>query len=98
MSSSENLLKAALNRISVRYGKHLVKKAKNLSKKAKETPDRLKAEWEILKEEILNEADRLEKNPQKNASQEFQPLTSQGKISAIREKISTLINKVEGEN
>ncbi len=98
MSSSENLLKAALNRISIRYGQRLFKTATHLSKKAKEAPDQVKAEWELLKEEIANEANRLENNSKQHSSEEDQKETSHKKISSIRAKISILINKVEDQN
>ena len=55
MSSSEILFKAAWNRISARLAKGIVDKAVDLSKKAKETPEQLKEEWEVLKDEILSE-------------------------------------------
>ena len=60
MSSSEILFKAAWNRISARLAKGIVDKAVDLSKKAKETPEQLKEEWEVLKQEIITESNRLE--------------------------------------
>ncbi len=98
MSSSENLLKAAFNRISVRLGKGLFDTATNLSKKVQETPDQIKAEWELLKEEIINEADQLDNNFQEDSDQKSNSQISQRKIDSIRAKISMLIDKVEDRN
>ena len=98
MSSSENLLKAALSQISTRLSKSLVETANELSQKAKETPEQLKVEWEILKKEIVAEAERLEneKESASNGSQENDP--TQLAINSIRKKVIDLIDKIEEEN
>ena len=69
MSNSENLLKATLNRIKARLEEKLIKKANEASVFAKEAPDRLKKELEILKTEIFEEAERIQKEEDANAKQ-----------------------------
>ena len=98
MGSSENLLKAAFNRISARLGQQIIDKANDLSKKAKDTPDQLKAEWDILKKEIITEANRLDETEQANNSITNQSKTYKERVNAIRSKISLLSEKIEGIN
>ncbi len=100
MGSSENLLKAVINRLSLRLGARMVNTAAEISDIAKEAPDRLKAEWEVLKEEIITEANRLELENQEKAQQESSQKNSEfnhqkSTIDQIRSKVLKLTREIE---
>ncbi|ABX08160.1 hypothetical protein [Prochlorococcus marinus] len=101
MSSSENLLKATLNRLTVRIGSKIVNAAAELAVIAQEGPERLKEEWQILKDEIITEANRLDTDSNgKDVSQESdakdkEPNSTKAKIDLIRVKVSELTRELE---
>ncbi|KGG13160.1 MULTISPECIES: hypothetical protein [Prochlorococcus] len=104
MSSSENLIKATLNRLTVRIGKEILNQASEIALKAKDAPDRLKEEWNLLKNEIINEATRLDQE----GNEEDKGTTNSSifnedckkdpdmKIEQLRRKISQLTRNFEG--
>ncbi|WP_320663361.1 hypothetical protein [Prochlorococcus sp. MIT 1223] len=108
MNSSDTLLRAALNRLSARLGKKIVNTAAEIAVLAKDAPDQLKKEWEILKEEIYEEAEKLksdsnnEKRSDSDFSEEFDSSFSEefnsdqirDKIDRIRGKVAALNKKI----
>ncbi len=100
MSSSENLLKAVINRLSLKLEERMVSTAAEIASIAKEAPDRLKAEWEVLKEEIIAEANRLEIENKEEINTENSPSDSKLnhskiKIEQLRSKILKLTRDIE---
>ena len=61
MSSSNNLLKATLNSLGTRLEKTIKELSSVIEKLAKNTPERLNNEWESFQKEVLEEAERLNK-------------------------------------
>ena len=103
MSSTENFLKAALNRLKVRFDKRLVKTAIEIVAVLKNAPVRLRTEWEEFKEEVITEADRLDQETTTSESEvtsQFNDrcdLEPQEKIDQLRAKIAKLNETVEGK-
>ncbi len=101
MSSTENLLKATLNRLTVRIGKKFVSTAAEFAVIAQDAPDKIKEEWELLKEEILKEAERLNTEETLedadiwNESNARDASNAQSAIKKLRFKISHLTKKIE---
>ena len=101
MQNTETLLKAALNRLSVRLGEKVIEAAAEIAVVAKEAPDELKKEWELLKEEIIKEAERIElennnENLKNNSSgQESSKNKTLEKIDQIRSKIQDLNKTID---
>ena len=99
MQNTENLLKAALNRLSARVGEKAIEAAAEIVLIAKEAPDELKKEWELLKNEIIKEAERLnrEDNKENLNNNSYKQQSSNDKtlekIDRIRSKIVSL-NKI----
>ena len=60
MSNSDYLIKASVKKISERLNKTLLEKVEGAASAAQEVPEILKKEIEELKDEILEEAKRLE--------------------------------------
>ena len=60
MSNSDYLIKATVKKISERLNKTFIEKIEEAANAAQEVPDILKKEIEDLKDEIIQEAKRLE--------------------------------------
>jgi uncharacterized protein YceH (UPF0502 family) len=60
MSAPQTLVQAALNRLSARFGSGLADAAANLAVLAQDAPERFRREWELFREEVELEAERLE--------------------------------------
>ena len=65
-----------------------------------ETPEIIKNEWNLMKEEVINEAIRLEKEKNsENISDEINSTTNpQIRIDNIRKKIAKLSQEIEDKN
>jgi len=60
MSSPESLLQATVNRLLARVGSGMADAAAAVAVIAQDTPDRLRQEWKLLREEVQVEAERLD--------------------------------------
>ena len=61
MTNSDYLLKAAIKKVTEKLNEILVEKIEEATNIAQEAPEILKKEFESLKESILEEASRMEK-------------------------------------
>ena len=61
MTNSDYLLKAAIKKVTAKFNDILVEKIEEATNIAQEAPEILKKEFESLKESILEEASRMEK-------------------------------------
>ncbi len=104
MTSSETLIQAAFNLLKARMQSQLltsVTQAKNLMQ---ETPEKLKTEWNILKDEIINEAIRLDEEKKKEVSSKSfsndqkDKIDTQLKIDQLRQKLAKLSKDIEAKN
>ncbi len=104
MSSSETLLRAAINRLTSRLGEKIIDIAAEVAVLSEDAPDRLKKEWDLFKEEIYEEATRLDADI--NAASDSDSFSTDSKetndplkkIDQLREKVSELNNKIEGKH
>ena len=62
MSNSDYLIKATLKKISERLNKTFIEKVEEAANVAQEVPELIKKEIENLKDEIIQEAKRIEEN------------------------------------
>ena len=97
MSNSDYLIKATVKKISERLNKGFLGKVEEAANVAQEVPEILKKEIEHLKEEIIQEAKRLEEI---NSNDNFnQPKTSlDPKIEKSLEKIESIKTYLENLN
>jgi hypothetical protein len=61
MSTPQTLVQAALNRLSARLGSGLADAAAGLAVLAQDAPERFRQEWDLFREEVELEAQRLER-------------------------------------
>ena len=90
MNNSDYLLKAAIKKVTEKLNEILVEKIEEVTNIAQDAPEILKKEFDSLKESIIEEASRMEKeeNIQENES------TNTYQDS----KIKKALNEIEGIN
>ena len=104
MAYSETFLKAAFNRIKARLEKKIVSSIKQAAVEMRHAPEQLQKEWELFKDEIADEASRLEAiddletASQTMSSKNSEMNTAQERIDNMRRKVKKLIKEVEGRN
>ena len=89
MSTSDYLIKATVKKISERLNKTFVEKVEEAANVAQEVPEILKKEIEDLKDEIIQEAKRLEEIDN-NDNFRQQKVSSDPKIKQSLEKIESI--------
>ena len=101
MSNSDYLIKATVKKISERLNKTFVEKVEEAANVAQEVPEILKKEIEELKDEIIQEAKRLEEidsdnnlnNPKSSLNTKIEQ--SLEKIESIKTSLGNLNNLLE---
>jgi len=97
MSNSDYLIKATLKKIGERLNKTIIEKVEEASNVAQEVPEIIKKEIEDLKDEIIQEAKRLEEI---NSDDNFRKTESSinPKIQDSAEKIESIKTYLENLN
>ena len=97
MSNSDYLIKASLKKISERLNKTFIGKVEEAANVAQEVPEILKKEIEGLKDEIIQEAKRLEE-VDKDEIFSRPNLSMNPKIEQSLEKIESIKTSLENLN
>ena len=101
MSNSEYLIKATVKKISERLNKTFIGKVEEAANVAQEVPEILKKEIEVLRDEIINEAKRLEEIDNddifKKSKESLNPKIEQSleKIESIKTYLDNLNDLIE---
>ena len=100
MGSSEALIRATVNRISARLGHGFADAAAELAVLAQDAPQRLRQEWDLFQDEVLAEAERIERGDQSVVRTDGepsaeQPETPQAVIDRLRATVADLSQAVE---
>ena len=101
MNSSDSLLKATLNRLIVRLNKSLADTTKKISLLVNDAPQRIQTEWDLFKEEVKLEAERIDSiSQQEYTSKSTAPGNQseeaiQEKIDGLRKRLSLLNRKLD---
>ena len=104
MTPSETLLKAIFNRLKVRLDNNVASSVSEASGFIKVAPSRIKQEWDLFKEEIIEEAGRINEIENESKKRKKEPFqkdsyhTLQDKINQIRNEIEKLSDQIEGMN
>ena len=104
MNKSDKLLKAVLNRVSTRIGQKIVSRVIELGEEVKEFPRNIQNEWELLKKDIKEESEKLNKEQCKNKTEENYSNTkdltntTQETIDRLRSKVMEIGRKIEARN
>lgn len=101
MSAPQTLVQAALNRLSARLGSGLADAAAGLAVLAQDAPERLRQEWDLFREEVELEAQRLEhgESPAAGSSRDAPeasvPVDPQDQIDQLRARVAQLTRRLE---
>ena len=101
MSNSDYLIKATMKKISERLNKTFMGKVEEAANVAQEVPEILKKEIEELRDEIINEAKRLEEIDSddifKKSKESLNPKIQQSleKIESIKTSLENLNDLIE---
>ena len=103
MSDSEILLKAAINRIAARITEKVINSAQEFTEIAEELPQKLQKEWSSLKDEVIEETERLEKKTDASKEKSSKEQSSkedliQIQIDNLRSKVININKDIEGKN
>ena len=96
MSNSDYLIKATIKKISERLNKTFIGKVEEAANVAQEAPEILKKEIEDLKDEIIQEAKRLEEIESDDNSRE--PKSTSPQFEQSSEKIESIRTYLENLN
>ena len=97
MSNSDYLIKATVKKISERLNKTFIEKVEEAANIAQEVPEMLKKEIEDLRDEIIQEAQRIEEIERDDNLRE--PKTSLNpKVEQSLEKIESIRTHLENLN
>jgi len=97
MSNSDYLIKATVKKISERVNKTFIGKVEEAANAAQEVPDIVKKELEELKDDIIQEAKRLEEIDNDDNFREPKS-SSNSKIEQSLEKIKSIKSYLENLN
>jgi hypothetical protein len=102
MSAPQYLLQAALNRLAARLGSGLADTAAGLAVLAQDAPERLRRELDLFREEVEQEADRLERGGSAEGSAGAAATAwgdgaadPQDQIDALRARVAELSRRLE---
>ncbi|UPM49558.1 hypothetical protein MY494_09440 [Synechococcus sp. A10-1-5-1] len=101
MSEPQTLVQAALNRLSARLGSGLADAAAGFAVLAQDAPERLRQEWDLFKEEVELEAQRLEHGEQdqpaadSSTASSSPPADPQQQIDQLRAQVTRLARRLE---
>jgi uncharacterized protein YceH (UPF0502 family) len=102
MSAPQYLFQAALNRLAARFGSGLADTAAGLAVLAQDAPERLRRELDLFREEVEQEADRLERGgpaagPMAKTAAAWGEGSAdpQDQIDALRARVAELSRRLE---
>ena len=103
MTNSDYLLKAAIKKITEKLNDLLVEKIEEATNIAQDVPEIIKKEFDYLKESIIEEAARMEKenNPNENMNtntqHDFNIKNALDEVEAINKEIEKLNQKINNK-
>ena len=99
MSTPQTLVQAALNRLSARLGSVLADAAAGLAVLAQDAPERFRQEWDLFREEVELEAQRLERGeaaaPAGAPPSDPMPADPQHQIDQLRAQVARVARRLE---
>ena len=98
MTNSDYLLKAAIKKVSEKLNEILLGKIEEASNIAQDVPEKIKKEFETLKEEIFEEAARMEHEVSKNRNNKTSESNQDPNLSEVLKDIEEINEKIEQVN
>ena len=98
MTNSDYLLKAAIKKVTEKLNKIVVEKFEEASNIAQDVPEKIKKEFETLKEEIFEEAARMEYEVSKNRNYKASESTQDPNLREVLKEIEEIKGKIDHFN
>ena len=98
MTNSDYLLKAAIKKVTEKLNKLVTEKIEEAANIAQDAPEIIKKEFDTLKEAILEEAARMEKETNKDRNTETSESDKDPKSSEVLIEIKKVKEKIEQFN
>ncbi len=98
MTNSDYLLKAAIKKVSEKFNEIVVGKIEEASNIAQDVPEKIKKEFETLKEEIFEEAARMEHEVSKNNNNKASESNQDPNLREVLKEIEEIKGKIDHFN
>ena len=98
MTNSDYLLKAAIKKVTEKLNEIFVEKIEEASNMAQDAPERIKKEFDTLKEAIIEEAARMEKEVSPNRNTDTSKSNQSLNLSEVLKEIEEIKGKIDQFN
>ena len=98
MTNSDYLLKAAIKKVTEKLNKIVVEKIEEASNIAQDVPEKIKKELDTLKDSIIEEAARMEKEGSKDKNTVTTESNQDPNLSEVLVEIEVIKEKIEAFN
>ena len=98
MTNSDYLLKAAIKKVTEKLNDIVVEKIEEATNIAQDAPEIIKKEFDTLKEAIIEEAARMEKEVNKNRNTNTSEANQDPNLTEVLREIEDIKGKIEKFN
>ena len=98
MTNSDFLLKAAIKKITEKLNEIVVEKIEEATNLAQDVPEKIKKEFDMLKEAIIEEAARMENEVSKNRHNSTSDSNQDPNLSEVLKEIKDIKEKIDHFN
>ena len=98
MTNSDYLLKAAIKKVTEKLNEIVVEKIEEASNIAQDVPEKIKKEFDTLKEAIIEEAARMENEVSKNRNTDTSESNQDSHLSEVLKEIEDIKVKIDQFN
>ncbi len=95
MTNSDYLLKAAIKKVSEKLNEIVVEKFEEASNIAQDAPEKIKKEFDTLKEAIIEEAERMENEVSKNRNTYSSESNQDPNLGEVLKEIEEIKGKID---
>ncbi len=98
MTNSDYLLKAAIKKVTEKFNEIVVEKIEEASSIAQDAPEKIKKEFDMLKDAIIEEAARIENEATKNKNTDSSESNQDRNLSEVLKEIEEIKVKIDQFN
>ena len=98
MTNSDYLLKAAIKKVTEKLNEIVLEKIEEASNIAQDVPEKIKKEFDTLKEEIIEEAARMENEVSKNINTDTSESNQDPNLNVVLKEIEDIKIKIDHFN
>ena len=98
MTNSDYLIKAAIKKVTEKLNEIFVEKIEEATNIAQDVPEIIKKEFDILKDSIIQEAERMENETSSTNNSETSTINQDAKINDALQEIDNINKQIEKLN